>query len=129
MRDGLYKVVFTTPRGSGVGVLAIQGGKVRGGDSRTYYVGTFNESNGQVTAHVKVDLHTNTTFMSSVFGIDRVNITLAGSAQGDRAQLTGTAAEVPGVTFRAVLTRLAERQPGRPSEVAETRRLPVVALC
>ena len=108
MRDGLYKVAFSTPRGSGTGVLAIQSGRVRGGDSRTYYVGTFNENNGQVTAHVKVDLHTNTPLMASVFGMDRVNITLTGSAQGDSAQLTGTATEVPGVTFRAVLTRLAD---------------------
>jgi hypothetical protein len=108
MRDGLYKVAFTTPRGSGTGVLAIQGGRVRGGDSRTYYVGTFDENNGQITAHVKVDLHTNTPFMASVFGMDRVNVTLTGSAQGDSAQLTGTATEAPGVTFRAVLTRLAD---------------------
>ncbi len=108
MRDGLYKVAFSTPRGSGVGVLAIQGGKVRGGDSRTYYVGTFNESGGMVTAQVKVDLHTNTSFMTSVFGMDRVNVTLKGLALGDTAELTGTAAEVPGVNFRAVLTRLTD---------------------
>jgi hypothetical protein len=46
--------------------------------------------------------------MASVFGIDRVNITLKGTANGDSAKMTGTAREAPGVSFQATLTKIAD---------------------
>jgi hypothetical protein len=78
LKDGLYKVEFRTPLGMGAGVVVLQGGQVRGGDSRTYYVGSYSESSSQFSAKVKVDTHTNFPGLSSVFGRDRVNISLRG---------------------------------------------------
>lgn len=100
MRNGLYRVHFQTPRGGGAGVVALQDGKISGGDSRIYYTGTYSESGVQFTAQVKTDAHTPTPGMVSVFGVDRVNITLKGTSTGDSAQLTGTAAEAPGSVFK-----------------------------
>lgn len=54
------------------------------------------------------DRHSNTPGMVPVFGLDRVNISVTGTSSGDTAQLTGTAAEAPGVSFRATLTRLCD---------------------
>jgi hypothetical protein len=106
MRDGLYKVDFRTQGGSGAGVVVLQGGKVRGGDSGLYYAGTFAENGDQITAQIATNRHT--VGIGSVFGRDRVNISLRGTAKGDTAQMTGTAAEAPGLNFQASLTRIAD---------------------
>jgi hypothetical protein len=108
MRDGLYKVQFDTQRGTGSGVVFLQGGKLRGGDSRIYYVGTYDENGGQFSARVTTDQHTDVPGMSSVFGVDRSNINLRGIGTVDSAEMKGTAAEAPGISFRAVLTRIAD---------------------
>jgi len=108
MRDGLYKVQFDTQRGTGSGVVFLQGGKLRGGDSRTYYVGTYAENGRQFTARVTTDQHTDVPGMSSVFGVDRAHITLLGTSTVDSAEMTGTAAEAPGISFRARLMRIAD---------------------
>lgn len=108
MRDGLYKVAFQTQLGSGAGVIHLIGGRVWGGDAGLYYVGTFTQDGDRFTATVRTDKHTADPTIQSVFGIDRANIMLSGNTSGDSGQLTGTAAEAPGVTFRATLTRLAD---------------------
>ena len=46
--------------------------------------------------------------MDSVFGVDRTHITLLGTSLGDSAEMTGTATEAPGISFRATLTRIAD---------------------
>jgi hypothetical protein len=106
MKDGLYKVQFETQLGSGAGVVVLLGGSLRGGDSRTYYAGKYAEQAGQLTAEVETGAHSNPPSMGSVFDVDRVHIVLRGNALGDSAQLVGTAAEAPGVQFRASLTRI-----------------------
>lgn len=108
MRDGLYKVAFQTQLGAGAGVVVLQGGKLRGGDSRLYYTGSYTETGDQLTAQVVTELHTNAPGSGSVFGRDHANISLRGTTKGDSAQVTGTAAEAPGVSFQAVLTRIAD---------------------
>jgi hypothetical protein len=108
MKEGLYKVTFTTPRGSGTGLVSIQGGKLRGGDLRDFYLGTYTENGNQVTAQVKTGLHTNTPGTFPVFGRDMVNISLTGTTSGDSVQVTGTAAEAPGLSFQATLRKIAD---------------------
>lgn len=108
MRDGLYKVEFKTPLGSGAGVLHVLQGKVWGGDAGLYYVGTVNENGDRFTATVRVDRHTRHPGISSVFGMDRVNITLDGSTQGDQGTAKGTAKEAPGILFQAQLKRISD---------------------
>ena len=44
----------------------------------------------------------------ALFGIDRITLTLAGREDGDTAEFEGTALQVPGVAFRAVLSRLSD---------------------
>jgi len=87
-------------------VVFLEGGRVRGGDSRIFYTGTYSENGGQFTAQIETDLHTNAPGMSSVLGRDRAHITLKGTTSGDSGQMTGTAIEAPGVVFQAVLTRI-----------------------
>src|SRR2546430_873168 len=95
MRDGIYKVQFQTQLGQGAGVVVLQGGKFRGGDSNIYYIGTYSQSGDQLTADVATDAHS--SGIGSVFGVDRAHIHLTGKVTGDSAQMTGTAREAPNV--------------------------------
>jgi hypothetical protein len=104
MQDGLYRVEFGTPLGAGAGVVALQGGKLRGGDSSMYYVGTFTEAGNQATA--QVESHRHTPGLASVLGRDDAHISLRGTVQGNSARMTGTAREAPGVNLSVTLTFL-----------------------
>jgi hypothetical protein len=45
---------------------------------------------------------------SAGFGNDRITLTLAGREDGDTAEFEGTALQVPGVAFRAALSRISD---------------------
>ena len=68
MREGLYRVQFHTQLGTGAGVVFLQAGKLRGGDSRNFYVRTYAQSGNHVTAEVTTDKHTEIPGLASVFG-------------------------------------------------------------
>ena len=108
MRNGLYKVEFQTPLGSGSGVVVLHDGRIRGGDSIIYYVGTYTENGNQFSAEVRTDSYAKVPGMTSVFGMDKVNIKLQGASNGDTAALMGKANEVPNVGFQAKLSRLCD---------------------
>jgi hypothetical protein len=52
MRDGLYKVYFETPLGANFGVVHAVDGKIWGGDSSMFYVGSYVTRGNEITAHV-----------------------------------------------------------------------------
>jgi len=108
LRDGLYRVGFQTPVGAGAGILYLAGGKLRGGDSYLYYIGTYTQRDDEFLADVTTNRHT--PGFDSVFGIDRVHIKLRGTSNpaSSAAQMTGSAVEAPGVIFQAILTLLSE---------------------
>jgi hypothetical protein len=108
MQNGLYKVEFQTQRASGAGVVVLEGGKIRGGDSAMYYVGSYKESGTDFSADVEGRKHSSPPGMVSVFGVDHTHITLKGKISGNSATMTGTAKEAPGVAFQAKLSRLAD---------------------
>ena len=104
MEDGLYRVQFQTPIGMGAGVVVLQGGTLRGGDSGMYYVGTYHVDGENLTATVNTNRHT--ANLQSVFGQDQVEIHLQGKIQNDTATVTGNSAQAPGIAFTAILTKL-----------------------
>ena len=108
MRDGLYKVDFKTPLGFGSGVVHLVAGRIWGGDAGLYYVGNLNEDGNQFKATVRVDRHTHNPGIVSVFGMDRVTISINGTSSGDVGTASGTAKEAPGVPFQVQLKRIAD---------------------
>ncbi|MBI3129665.1 MAG: hypothetical protein HYZ11_18810 [Candidatus Tectomicrobia bacterium] len=108
MRDGIYKVHFKTQRGEGAGVVILQGGKLRGGDSGMYYIGTYQQNGDDFTADVETGVHTRTPGIGSVFGLDNVHIKLTGKTNGDSAQMSGKAREAANVSFHAAMTRIGD---------------------
>jgi hypothetical protein len=111
MRDGLYQIMFQTQHGRGSGVIYVAGGKLWGGDSSMFYVGTYTQAEGGITASVKVGRHTKKPMSRSVFGVDRVSITISVVKAGTNDEiynLTGTAAEAPRVTLTGKLQRISD---------------------
>jgi hypothetical protein len=104
--DGFYGVRFKTPRGEGAGVVTLTKGQLRGGDSALAYSGTFSQNGDTFTATVTTSRHAQG--MLSVFGIDSVKIGLTGKSSNTSATCTGTAAQAPGLTLEAILTRISD---------------------
>jgi hypothetical protein len=92
----------------GAGVVFALDGRLWGGDAALYYVGTYGVDGDAMSAKVTTNRHTNNALIQSVFGIDRVNIELNGKTNGDEIKATGRAAEAPGVTFDATLSRISD---------------------
>jgi hypothetical protein len=108
MKNGLYKASYETMLGAGSAVIHAIDGKLWGGDAGLYYVGSYVDDGSKISAKLRTDRHTVHPGLTSVFGLDRVNITLVGTTSGDTIQCTGTAAEAPGVNFTAVLKWLSD---------------------
>lgn len=108
MKNGLYKIAFHTPIGLGFGVAYLKDGLIRGGDSSMYYTGKYQLNEGTITGSVLATVHSSEAHAGSVFGVDRVNISLKGTADDSGAKLEGTASEAPGITFQAQMTWLAD---------------------
>lgn len=108
MKNGLYKAFFKTPLGQGTGIVVIIDGSIKGGDSSMYYTGTFQEINNQITATIHVGKHSNVPGITSVFGLDDVNVKLQGTSTDNTATISGVAAEAPTAHLQAQLTLIVE---------------------
>lgn len=105
MLNGIYQVNFQTPLGVGSGVIVLQDGAARGGDSAMYYHGSYSETDGTISAQIKIGRHESGP---SVLGVSNATLNLSGKAASDQAaNLSGTAPEAPGVQLRVGLKRLA----------------------
>lgn len=109
MENGIYKVSFKTKLGTGTGVIILENGRARGGDSEVYYDGTYVENGKDFTANILSKLHTRLPVGGgSLFGVDVAHIKLTGTSTPTSAATSGTAAEAPGVAFQATLTKLSD---------------------
>ena len=109
MKNGLYKVSFKTQLGEGAGVVVLDNGKIRGGDSRMFYTGTYNESASTFAGSVVTAKHSDAAGAPSIFGLDGgVHMCIKGRSTDTSVEMTGMAREAPGVTFEAKLTLLSE---------------------
>lgn len=106
--QGLFKVEFETPRGKALGVINADNGKLRGGSSAFAYIGTYTQNGQSFAGSVSSVRHTPDSSHPSVFGFDEVMINFNGTVKGGFAICEGTATEFPSLTFKAVLTRIAE---------------------
>jgi hypothetical protein len=115
LRNGSYSAWFRTRQrekagvmqGEGTGVVELNDGKVTGGDTVLAYTGSYVVDGDKFTAFIATERHT--PGQSSVFGIgiDDVNLTLTGRSTPTTASCTGIAKQAPGLTFEAVLVRMA----------------------
>ena len=98
-------------------------GKVTGGDTVLTYTGSYVEDGNAFTALIATQRHA--PGQPSVFGIDNVDLTLTGnSIATTTASCTGTVKQVPGMTFEAILIRIADqpRETPMPDRAHRTSR-------
>ena len=103
MKNGLYQAKFSTPLGSGSGVVVANNGKFLGGDASIYYSGQYLEENETIKATLTTGRHDSTGH--SVFGTDNVTIQLSGSSTENSAQMSGNHS---GVGFQVSLKLICE---------------------
>lgn len=108
MRDGLYKVQFNTPLGEGYGVVTLDGGRLRGGDSMMFYTGSYQVNGNQFDANVQTNVHSPQAGMASVLGTGTASLTLTGNFNGDSGTMKGSSPQAPNIPFSATLTRIAD---------------------
>ena len=104
LREGLYKLEFHTVHGTGSGVIYASGGKLRGGNSGFAFTGIYSGKEDDILARVSTQRHNYDPSLKPLFGTDTVTLTLRGKTTGDMVDFEGTALQLPGVNFKAVLT-------------------------
>ena len=106
MQEGLYKVEFHTVHGTGNGVLYATAGKLRGGNSGFAFVGNYVRKGEEIHVKVSTLRHNPDPALKPLFGNDMITLTLKGIEHGDMVDFEGSALQLPGVTFKAILTRI-----------------------
>ena len=105
MLQGLYKFRFTTERGTGCGVMfATSGGKLYGGDSGSSFVGSFTEADGVISSEVRMSRHNHDPNYGPMFEVDSADMRFKGAWLGQEIHFEGSAAALPGVVFKTVLS-------------------------
>jgi hypothetical protein len=99
MQNGLYVVRFETALGQGSGVVVVRDGSIGGGDTGTYYRGSYAIENRQATATITVGRYLPGW---SVLGVEAATFTLRGPVTWNSAALEGQGPG--GIPFKCFLT-------------------------
>jgi hypothetical protein len=108
LQEGLYKVEFHTVHGTGSGVIYAHSGKLRGGNSAFAFVGSYRDEGSRISVKVSTERHNADPAFRPLFGTDRITLTLKGKDNGNMVDFEGSALQLPGVAFRAILTRISD---------------------
>ena len=100
-RDGQYAVWYKTSRGEGTGIVHLADGVISGGDCCFTYSGSYQVDNDNFTAVLTTTRHT--AGPPTLFGLDVVDVELAGRFKGRLASCSGTARHAPDLPFEATL--------------------------
>ena len=100
-RDGRYAVWFRTSRGEGTGIVHVADGIISGGDSFFTYSGSYEVDDGRFTAALNITRHA--AGPPTLFGLDEVELELAGKFSGRMASCSGAARQAPDMSFEATL--------------------------
>jgi hypothetical protein len=109
LQDGQYAAWFKTPRGEGTGILLLANGKITGRDHLLTYSGSYQVDEDRFTAVVSTKRHAEGK--PTLFGIDEVQIEVAGKSTGTTASCVGTAKQAPELPFEATLIRIQTPSP------------------
>jgi hypothetical protein len=94
--------------GTGNGVIYAVSGKLRGGNSGFAFIGNYTGKGDEIHVKISTQRHTDDPGFNPLFRTDMVTLTLKGTANGDMVDFEGTALQLPGVTFKAVLMRISD---------------------
>jgi hypothetical protein len=111
LRDGEYTAWYRTSQGQGTGRVVLSEGRISGEDAFISYGGTYAVNGSAFTATLTTRRHT--AGGPTVFGIDEVEIQLAGTAADRFASCSGELPQLPGLIFEVILIPVAQED--RPS--------------
>jgi hypothetical protein len=105
---GKYSVWFKTPVGEGAGVVEFSpDGKLSGGDTTFSYIGNWTQEGERFKAAIFA--RRIAPGPPGVFGMDEIDITLAGHCNGDGStSCTGFAKQSPALKLEVTLIRLCD---------------------
>lgn len=83
-------------------------GKLRGGNSAFAFIGSYADQPDGIQVKVTTQRHNADPAFKPLFGTDMITLTLKGAADGSMVDFEGTALQLPGVRFRATLTRISD---------------------
>jgi len=107
MIEAMYGVEFVSQEMSGYGVAVLETGRILGGDTSFVYIGSYEVTNGIVSAQVKCT--NDRDVLPSVFGdIKEFNLDLQGTLNDKEFILQGHMVENPNLSIGIKLTRRAE---------------------
>ena len=84
------------------------GGKLRGGNSAFAFIGSYTDKSDSIQVKITTQRHNPDPAFKPLFGTDMITLTLKGTENGSMVDFEGSALQLPGVTFKAVLTRIAD---------------------
>jgi hypothetical protein len=108
LREGLYKVEFHTVHGTGTGVIYATSGKLRGGNSGFAFSGNYTSQGDDILVKISTQRHNDDPAFKPLFGTDMITLMLKGRENGDMVDFEGSALQLPGVAFKAVLLRIGD---------------------
>lgn len=108
VEEGLYEVYFYSVHGAGTGVVYAIGGKLRGGNAAFTFVGNYQNKGDVITVKVSTRRYNPDPDVKSLFGLEGVTLSLVGRVNGEQLDFEGNALQLPGVNFKARLTRVAD---------------------
>ena len=94
--------------GTGSGVIYAINGKLRGGNSAFAFIGNYTDNSDGIQVKVTTQRHNPDPAFKPLFGVDMITLTLKGADDGSMVDFEGTAMQLPGVTFKATLTRISD---------------------
>ncbi len=109
MLEALWSVQFATPDGNaGGGVVIFETGRILGGDTSFYYVGTYEDvkEDGILNARIRVRRHW--PGLPSMFGLEDFELTLTGKVQPDNFGLVGSLVTDPSQKMAVQLNHVAD---------------------
>jgi len=83
-------------------------GKLRGGNSAFAFIGNYTDKSDGIHVKISTQRHNHDPAFRPLFGTDRITLTLRGAESGNMVDFEGTALQLPGVNFKAVLTRVSD---------------------
>ena len=88
LKNGLYSATFGTTQSLGHGVVMLKDGEFKGGDNGFYYTGHYKTHGKKITSRLTIDRHSGKGSIRSVFGVDKMEVSLTGISDGDTIRLS-----------------------------------------
>jgi hypothetical protein len=108
LQEGLYKVEFHTAHGTGSVCDLRDLRQASRRQLRLCFHRPLQRWGTSIQVKVLTERHNEDPAFKPLFGTDGITLTLKGREEGHLLDFEGTALQLPGVSFRAILTRISD---------------------